>query len=241
MSKPESDQSSVKYSGVLSDTEIRKRLGKDLFVEPLLHEESQVHSCKIDLRLSGMYFEVKQFSLEAYDPLDPPRKDYRRRITLPLGVPYVLHPGNLVLATIFENLSLPRDLLGILQGRSSLGRLGVIVHATAGFVDPKFKGVLTLELSNLGHLPVKLYTLSRVATIIFVAIHGEVKSAYDDKMQSPVRATQQLAGKYSSSASQPSKYSQDWEWDVIRDAAQWYDAATADSRRNGSNVVEEYE
>jgi dCTP deaminase len=203
---------------VLSDKEICERLHKrNLVIHPLLHEITQVQGCKVDLRLSGIFYEVKHSAVESYDPLFPQEDDYRREMILPVGEPYILHPGMLALAPTFENISMPRDLLGILQGRSSLGRLGIIVHATAGFVDPGYKGSLTLELSNLGHLPVALYPLNRAAAIAFIKISGNVKQAYFDETASPIDPSKgKPSGSYSSPLSEPSKFKEDWENTVFR-------------------------
>lgn len=203
-------------SVVLSREEIRQRLEtRELKVEPLIDVDTQLGGCKIDLRLGGIYFEIKQSAVRFYDPLDPPPSDYRRKIIIPLGIPYILHPGMLVLSPTFESIVMPGDLLGILQGRSSLGRLGVIVHATAGFVDPGYKGPVTLELSNLGHLPVALYSLTRVAAIAFVKVSGEVK-LYDEDLPSPVHPEEGIKlGHFNSPTSEPSKLDEDWETEVF--------------------------
>ncbi len=204
-------------SVVLSEERIRQRLSKgDLRIEPLVDIDTQLGGCKMDLRLSGIYYEIKQSSVKTYDPLYPPSQDYRRKIVMPLGVPYILHPGMLALTPTFESIVMPDDLLGILQGRSSLGRLGIIVHATAGFVDPTYKGPITLELSNLGHLPVALYSLTRVAAIAFVTVTGKVKK-YGEPMASPVHPEKEIiSGHFNSQLSEPSKLNEDWETEIFR-------------------------
>jgi len=203
--------------GILSDKEIRERLKKDLIIHPLLHEPSQIAGCKVDLHLSGVFYEIMRSDVDSYDPVSfDARLDFRREIVLPLGESLVLHPGDLILAPTFENMSLPRDLMGLLQGRSSLGRLGIIVHATASFVDPGFSGTVTLELSNLGHLPFRLYTLARVATIAFYQASEGVELAYGDPVPSPFVAKGIPLDHYASSKSQASKHHEDWEYEVIR-------------------------
>ncbi len=217
MSNKEFDQAPLSF-GVLSDEQIRQRLtAGDLIIHPLLDLDTQVQGCKVDLRLGGIFYEVKHSAVESYDPVSVEDTDYRRELILPVGESYILHPGMLALAPTFENICMPRDLLGILQGRTSLGRLGIIVHATAGFVDPKYKGSLTLEFSNLGHLPVALYPLSRVAAMAFIKISGDVRRAYGDEVQSPIDPSKGLPmGSYSSPLSEPSKYREDWENIVFR-------------------------
>lgn len=205
--------------GVLSDTELNNRLRRDLIVHPLLHKESQVSGCKIDLHLSGIFYEISRTLVGSYDPLNfQAGKDFRREVILPLGESLVLHPGDLILAPTLENVSIPNDLLGILQGRSSLGRLGVIVHATASFIDPGFKGTITLELSNLGHLPVRLYTMARVASVAFLTISGLVRVPYGEPMPSPLLPGEFRQKHYDSPKSEASKHHDDWEYEIIRNA-----------------------
>jgi len=204
--------------GILTDEMIKERLGKDLIIHPMLHPPSQITGCKVDLHLSGIFYEIMRSDVDSYDPLEAdPKMDYRRQIILPLGQSLVLHPGDLILAPTFENMSLPRDLLGVLQGRSSLGRLGLIVHATASFVDPGFNGTITLELSNLGHLPVRLYTIARVATIAFLKASADVKIAYGDSVPSPLEQPQELkTDHYAAPVSKASLHHEDWEYTVIK-------------------------
>lgn len=201
---------------VLSDSDIRKRLSEDLVIHPLIHAESQIRGCKVDLHLSGVFYEFRKVLQDCYDPLSGGMSEhFRREIVLPLGHYLVLHPGDLILAPTFENVKMPRNLLGILQGRSSLGRMGIIVHATASFVDPEFSGTITLELSNLGHVPVKLYTLARVASIAFFRT-TDVKYAYPDPVASPFRPVPDKADHYAAPKSEPSKHHMDPEYELIR-------------------------
>jgi dCTP deaminase len=205
--------------GILSDEEISKRLRKDLFIHPLLDEQTQIAGCKVDLHLGNKFHEVKYSALEIYDPLSSTHKDYIRTLILRPGEAYILHPGALVLVPAFENISLPPDLLGILQGRSSIGRLGVIVHATAGFVDPGYRGTIILELSNLGHLPLKLTPLLKVATIAFAKIEGQVKKPYGTKVRRDLLAEEIRMGKHDSPTFLPSKLNEDWESRVLAQIA----------------------
>ena len=204
-------------SVVLSGKEIEKKLeNRSLIIDPIIDKETQFGGCKVDLRLGGIYYEIKQSAVSYYDSIDPPLSDYRRKIIVPLGTPYILHPGMLVLTPTYESIVMPLDLLGILQGRSSLGRLGIIVHATAGFVDPGYSGPVTLELSNLGHLPVALYSLTRVAAIAFIHVSGETRP-YFNKINSPVHPDKGIeTGHFSSPTSEKSKLSEDWETEVFR-------------------------
>jgi dCTP deaminase len=211
--------------GILSDTEIRERLGKDLIVHPLLDEESQIKGSKIDLRLDGIFYEILHRTVESYDPLNPPERDYREKIILPPGEKYILHPRRIVLAPTFENVSVPTNLLGILQGRSSLGRLGIIVHATAGFIDPGYSGSITLELSNLGDLPVHLYPLMRVASLAFAFIKGKVRYVYEAEVPTLLPHIPEKP-KYASPTSDKSKLSKDWEIVILNELKKDHSKAT---------------
>jgi dCTP deaminase len=102
--------------------------------------------------------------------------------------PFILHPGEFVLAVTMERVELPADLVGRLDGKSSLGRLGLIVHSTAGFVDPGFKGRLTLELTNIANLPITLYSAMPISQISFVRLttpadkpYGSAGSKYQEQ------------------------------------------------------------
>ena len=103
------------------------------------------------------------------------------RQRLDLGETYVLHPGAFLLASTLEFIRLPRDIAGRLEGRSSLGRLGLQVHATAGFVDPGFEGVLTFELINSGKLPVRVFPGMRLGQICFFHLR-DVEAPYRKKL-----------------------------------------------------------
>lgn len=164
---------------VLSDDELKKRLDKgDLIIHPLLRVE-QIHGIKIDLRLDNIFYITKDIKQPYYDPRFKEKHiKYTEEFEVPYGQYFVLHPGQFILAPLFEHFSVPDDLLGRLDGRSSLGRLGIIVHQTAGIIDPGFRGSLTLELSNGGKLPVALYPYMTIATVTFEKVEGDVHQPY---------------------------------------------------------------
>lgn len=153
--------------GKLNDTELEAELKKNLIVHPILSKKQQVHGTKIDLRLDNIIYTTKNTIKPYYDPKNDDESDYREKIVLPYDKPFIIHPNELLLAPLFETISVPNYMVGDLQGRSSLGRLGIIVHITAPIVDPGFSGIILLELSNLGNFPVALYPLMRVAAISF--------------------------------------------------------------------------
>lgn len=154
---------------VLSDVDIRRYMeaGK-IRVTPELSPE-QYGSCSLDFRL-GNEFGVFEHSRHAYIDLrhgSTAISDLMRTIEVPMGEAFVLQPGEFALAITEERLELADDVLGRLEGRSSLGRIGIIVHGTAGLFDPGWRGKATLELSNLGRMPVALYPGMRICSFTF--------------------------------------------------------------------------
>jgi dCTP deaminase len=93
---------------------------------------------------------------------------------------FILHPGEFALGTTEERVRMPADLVGVVDGRSSIGRLAVVVHATAGFIDPGFEGQITLELSNIGSIPVKLYPGMRIAQIVLHVMSSPAERPYGE-------------------------------------------------------------
>ena len=153
---------------VLSDIDIRRYIesGK-IRIHPDLPPE-QFGSCSVDFRL-GAEFSVFEHSKHAYiDVRDRGAiQSIMRSIIVKPGEPFILQPREFVLAITEETLELDDDVLGRLEGRSSLGRIGIIVHGTAGLFDPGWAGKATLELSNLGRMPVALYPGMRVCSFTF--------------------------------------------------------------------------
>lgn len=160
----------------IGDTHILSLLKtKDLIIHPLL-DPAQVHGGRIDLRLGNVLYFIERFEKEFYNPLDyvgkKPARYVRERI-IPFEDRFVLHPNDYALAPLFEFVRIPKNHIGRLDGRSSLGRLGVVVHSTAGAVDPDYSGPLVMELMNHGMLPVVLWPLMRIATLMIFGLSGE--------------------------------------------------------------------
>ncbi len=166
---------------ILTDVQLLRLISsKKLIVHPLL-SLGQINGIKIDLRLGYKIYMVKRLQQPIYDPMNT--NIHESDVGEEIGVPMrprglVLHPGDFALAPLFESVHIPNDLVGRIDGRSSLGRLGIIVHATAGIVDPGFSGRLVCELSNLGKVPVALYPLMRIATISFEQLDAPVARVY---------------------------------------------------------------
>jgi len=168
---------------VLSDVDIRRYLteGK-IKISPALPPD-QFGSCSVDFRL-GEEFSVFEHSRHAL--IDLRQKiaiqDLMRTIKVAPGDPFILQPGEFALAITEETLELDDDVLGRLEGRSSLGRIGIIVHGTAGLFDPGWRGRATLELSNLGVMPVALYPGMRICSFTFEQLSSRVEVPYYKKI-----------------------------------------------------------
>jgi len=153
---------------ILSDRDIRARLARgDLRIGPLADPELQIQPASVDLRLGREFLVYQAARVSCLDPRDPNSIAAAMDQVLVEGDrAFVLHPGEFALGTSEERVQIPADLVGVVDGRSSIGRLAVVVHATAGFIDPGFEGQITLELSNIGSIPVKLYPGMRIAQIV---------------------------------------------------------------------------
>lgn len=171
---------------ILSDKDIRARLAKgDLVVDPLDDVDLQVQPASIDLRLADEFLVFRHPHIPFIDPTAATVSDYTEKVTVEKGRAFILHPGEFVLGSTLERVRIPHDLVAKVEGRSSLGRLAIVVHATAGFVDPGFDGHITLELSNLGRVPVALHPGMRVSQI---ALH-QMTSAAERPYGHPTRSS----------------------------------------------------
>ncbi len=151
---------------ILSDRDIIERLAKgDLVVDPLDDPDVQVQPASIDLRLGNEFRVFRSPHIPFIDPAAA-TDDYTESIVVADGAPFIMHPGEFALGSTLERVEIPPDLVARVEGRSSLGRLAIVVHSTAGFVDPGFRGRITLELSNLGRVPVALRPRMRVSQIV---------------------------------------------------------------------------
>lgn len=176
---------------VLSDVDLLKALESgQVQINPLPDMETQMGACSVDLRL-GSEFRVFERARTAFiDPRTPINWDeFTRVITVPDGEPFIMHPQELVLAATIEEITLPADMLGRLEGRSSLGRLGIIVHGTAPMFFPGFTGRCVMELGNIGPMPVALYPGMRICSFTFEKISSPSSRPYKGKyagQQGPV-------------------------------------------------------
>ena len=165
---------------VLSDRDIKKALKNGrIEIAPTPDLKTQLGSCSVDLRL-GNNFRVFEHSRNAY--IDPSKKDYSREVTREVvvknGENFVMQPGDFVLAVTLERVKIPNDLMGRLEGRSSLGRLGIVVHSTASIFDPGWNGKCVLELGNLGRMAVSLTVGMRICAMTFEELSSEADVPY---------------------------------------------------------------
>ena len=178
---------------LLSDREIHAEIkASRIAVEP--HDPEMVQPSSIDFRLDR-YFRV--FENHRYPHIDPAadQPDLTRMIETEGDEPFILHPGEFVLGSTYEVVTLPDDIAARVEGKSSLGRLGLLTHATAGFVDPGFSGHVTLELANVARLPIKLYPGMKVGQLCFFrltspAIHPYGSEKYGSRYQGQRGPTQ---------------------------------------------------
>lgn len=168
---------------ILSDQDIKKALkSKRIVIKPAPDFDSQLGSCSIDLRL-GNNFRV--FDHSKYPYIDPSKKDYSNEITKEVkvdkGGAFIMQPGEFVLAVTLENVKIPADLMGRLEGRSSLGRLGLVVHSTASTFDAGWDGKPVLELGNLGRMAIKLTPGMRICAMVFEELTSPAVTPYTSK------------------------------------------------------------
>ena len=161
---------------LLSDGDLRKEIDSArLVLDPW--EPSMLQPSSIDVRLDR-HFRVFQNS--RYTHIDP--RERQDELTSPVETqgdePFVLHPGEFVLGSTFELVGLPDDLAGRLEGKSSLGRLGLLTHSTAGFIDPGFTGHITLELSNVANLPITLWPGMKIGQLCLFRLSSPAEHPY---------------------------------------------------------------
>ena len=163
-------------TSVLSDGTIRRLLAEGrVRIEPF--DDSMVQPASVDLRLGTSFRVFHNHRITAIDLADPPR-NLTEHVEVDDDESFVIHPGEFVLGRTQERVELPDDIVARIEGKSSLGRLGLIVHATAGFVDPGFKGTLTLEITNLTRVPIILWPGKPIAQLSFMTLDRPAERPY---------------------------------------------------------------
>lgn len=172
---------------ILSDTAIRQRIQKgDIGVQTFgeYDVEKQIWPASLDFRLWNtfkIYRKARQTVIDSREGINP---DHVEVISVEYWDKFVLHPGDFVLGVTLEKIKIPYDLVARCEWRSSIWRLGVIIHSTAGFIDPGFEGTITLEMTNINEVPVALYPGMRIGQFAFETIEGTVENTYDKRVWS---------------------------------------------------------
>ena len=171
---------------VLSDRTIRSEIEAGRIVIDRF-DPGLVQPSSVDVRVDSR-FRVFHNARYPYIDVRKPMDDLTELVEVEGDEPFILHPGEFVLGQTLERVTLPNDLVARLEGKSSLGRLGLLIHSTAGFVDTGFSGNLTLELSNVANLPITIYQGMPIGQISFMRMDGPVEQPYgsdDDRQQVP--------------------------------------------------------
>jgi len=167
---------------ILSDRSLREQLDAGrIVIEPL--DESLIQPSSIDVRISHLFSVFRNHSRGVIDVKSDTRA-LNEQIEMPVGddgigdEPFMLHPGEFVLGSTYERIVVPDDLVGRVEGKSSLGRLGLLIHSTAGFIDAGFDGHITLELANVASLPITLYPGMKIGQVSFMQMTSAADNPY---------------------------------------------------------------
>lgn len=173
---------------ILSDRDIKAKIldGSIVVTSPDNDHMPNIHASSMDFRL-GRFFKLYKHSEQAV--LDPTRPETFTNVTQLIEItdpaqPFIVQPHEFVLGVTLERIKLPDDMVARVEGRSSLGRLGIIVHSTAGYVDPGFEGTITLEITNINRMPVALYPGMRVCQLAFETMSSAAEVPYYKKASS---------------------------------------------------------
>jgi len=160
---------------ILSDRDIKEYLKKGKLVVEDLDEEN-IQAGWIDLSL-GNEFRLFKTTSQPYIDIKSPT-DHTEKIEIKENEPFIIHPGEFVLGQIREKIKIPSDLAAYVDGRSSLGRIGLVVHVTSGFVDPGFSGHLVLEMTNVGKMPIAIHPGMRICKLVLFKLSSEAEKPY---------------------------------------------------------------
>lgn len=168
---------------ILSDRSIREEIEKgNIVLSPFKPECVQPSS--VDVHLSNKFLVFNKVQHTAIDVREK-QNNLMNEVNVKDNEPFILHPGEFVLGSTVENVKMPNHIAGRIEGKSSLGRLGLLIHSTAGYIDPGFEGNLTLELSNVSPLPIKLFADMKIGQVSFIKMSSEVENPYgSEKLKS---------------------------------------------------------
>jgi dCTP deaminase len=161
---------------VLSDRTITRLLGEGrIEIDP--YDEALLQPSSVDVRVDS-FFRVFHNNRYAFIDVKQAQEDLTELVEVDDAHPFVLHPGEFVLGSTLERIRLPDDLVARLEGKSSLGRLGLLIHSTAGFIDPGWDGHVTLELSNVANLPITIYPGMKIGQVSFMQLTEPAETPY---------------------------------------------------------------
>jgi dCTP deaminase len=161
---------------VLADRTIRRLLEEGrIEIDP--YDSSLLQPSSVDVRVDR-WFRVFHNARYPYIDVKEPQEELTELVEMENGAPFILHPGEFALASTLERIRLPDDLVARLEGKSSLGRLGLLIHSTAGFIDPGWDGHVTLELSNVATLPITIYPEMKIGQLSFVQLTEPAETPY---------------------------------------------------------------
>jgi len=164
---------------ILSDRTIREQLAAGrIGIEPL--DDSCIQPSSVDLRLDRLFRVFLNHTMPVID-VKQDLTDLTRLVEIADDDAFILHPGEFVLGSTYEQVTLPADLVARIEGKSSLGRLGLLIHSTAGFIDAGFSGHITLELSNVANLPITLYPGMKIGQVSFLLMTTPADAPYGSK------------------------------------------------------------
>jgi dCTP deaminase len=191
---------------VLSDRTIARLIDEArIVIDP--YDDALLQPSSVDVRVDR-YFRVFHNARYPYIDVKEPQEELTELVEVGDEQPFILHPGEFVLGSTLERVVLPDDLVARLEGKSSLGRLGLLIHSTAGFIDPGFDGHVTLELSNVANLPITIYHGMKIGQISFVQLSEPAERPY---------GSGELGSKYQGQMGPtPSRYWQNFEREPAR-------------------------
>ena len=161
---------------ILSDRTIKEEIAAGrIVIDPF--DPADIQPSSVDLHVDGFFRVFRNDTTPYIDPKEP-QEDLTELVEVTLPTAFILHPGEFVLGATLERVAIPHDLVARLEGKSSLGRLGLLIHSTAGFVDAGWDGHLTLELSNVANLPIAIYPGMKIGQISFLRMTTDADNPY---------------------------------------------------------------
>jgi len=173
---------------ILPDHEIKALLAKGvLVIDPIKDMDKQIQPAGIDLRLGNEFKMFKVSTIPCVDTRGKP-ENCSETVVIKDGDPFIIHPGDFVLGNIKEYIKMPDHLMGSVDGRSSLGRLGVVIHATSSSINPGWEGRFVLEITNISRMPIKLYPGQRIAKLTLHMLSSSPERSYAKRSDSKYQA-----------------------------------------------------